>query len=130
MPSLDRQQDNEDSTTTPEAVIDDGSEQEQQQRSQQGDVGKNKDNEKLKENKDVPSLDGQQDNEDSTTTTEAVIDDGSEREQQQRRQQGDVDKNKDNEKLKENKDVPSLDGQQDNEDSTTTTEAVIDNGSE
>ena len=55
-----------------------------------------------------------------------MIDDGSEREQQQ---QGDVDKNKDNEKLKENKDVPSLDGEQDNKDSTTTPEAVIDNGS-
>ena len=36
----------------------------------------------------------------------------------------------DNKKLKENKDVPSLDGEQDNEDSTTTPEAVIDNGSE
>ena len=100
MPSLDGQQDNEDSTTTTEAVIDNGSEREQQQQRQQGDVDKNKDNEKLKENKDVPSLDGQQDNKDSTTTTEAVIDDGSE-EQQQRRQQGDIDKNKDNEKLKE-----------------------------
>ena len=78
----------------------------------------------------MPSLDGQQDNKDSTTTTEAVIDDGSEHEQQQRRQQGDVGKNKDNEQLKENKDVPSLDGQQDNEYSPTTTEAVIDDGSE
>ena len=78
MPSLDGEQDNEDSTTTPGTVIDDGSEQEQQQRRQQGDVGKNKDNEKLMENKDMPSLDGEQDNEDSTTTTEAVIDDGSE----------------------------------------------------
>ena len=75
--------DDEPSTTTPEAVIDDGSEQEQQQRRQQGDIGKNKDNEKLKENKDMPSLDRQQDNKDSTTTPEAVIDDGSEREQQQ-----------------------------------------------
>ena len=84
MPSLDGQQDNEDSTTTTEAVIDDGSEHEQQQRQQQGDIDKNKDNEKLKENKDVPSLDGQQDSKDSTTTTEAVIDDGSECEQQQR----------------------------------------------
>ena len=78
MPSLDGEQDNEDSTTTPETVIDNGSEREQQQRRQQGDVGKNKDNEKLKENKDVPSLDGEQDNEDSTTTPETVIDDGSE----------------------------------------------------
>ena len=57
----------------------------------------------------MPSLDGEQDNEDSTTTPEAVIDGGSEREQQQ--QQGDIDKNKDNEKLKEHKDVPSLDGE-------------------
>ena len=65
----------------------------------------------------------------STTTPEAVIDDGSAREQQRRRQEEDVDKNKDNEKLKENKDVPSLDGEQDNEDSTTTPEAVIDDGS-
>ena len=121
--------DDKPSTTTPEAVIDDGSEREQQQQQQQGDIGKNKDNEKLKENKDVPSLDRQQDNEDSTTTTEAVIDDGSEHEQQQRQQQGGIGKNKDNEKLKENKDVPSLDGQQDNEDSTTATEAVIDDGS-
>ena len=70
--------DDEPSTTTPEAVIDDGSKQEQQRRQQQGDEGKNEDNGKLKENKDVPSLDGEQDNEDSTTTTEAVIDDGSE----------------------------------------------------
>ena len=75
--------DDEPSTTTPEAVIDHGSEQEQQQRQQQGDEGKNKDNKKLKENKDVPSLDGGQDNEDSTTTPEAEIDDGSKREQQQ-----------------------------------------------
>ena len=122
--------DDEPSTTTPEAVIDNGSEREQQRQRQQGDVGKNKVNEKLKENKDVRSLDRQQDNEDSTTTTEAVIDDGSEREQQQRRQQqGDVGKNKDNKQLKENKDMPSLDRQQDNEDSTTNTEAVIDDGS-
>ena len=70
--------DDEPSTTTPEAGIDDGSEQEQQRRQQQGDVDKNKDNKKLKENKDVPSLDRQQDNEDSATTPEAVIDDGSE----------------------------------------------------
>ena len=77
----------------------------------------------------MPSLDREQDNEDSTTTTEAVIDDGSEGEQQRRRQQGDVDKNKDNEKLKENKDVPSLDREQDNEDSTSISEAVINDGS-
>ena len=75
--------DNEPSTTTPETVIDDGSEQEQQQRRQQEDVGKNKDIEKCKENKDVPSLDREQDNEDSSTTPEAVIDDGRTREQQQ-----------------------------------------------
>ena len=74
----------------------------------------------------MPSLDGEQDNEDSTTTTEAVIDTGSEREQHQQRKQGDVSKNKDNKKIKERKDVPSLDGEQDNEDSTTSTEAVID----
>ena len=74
--------DDEPSTTTPEAVIDDGSEREQQQRRQQEDVDKNNDNEKHKENKDVPSLDGEQDNEVSTTTPEAVIDDGSEREEQ------------------------------------------------
>ena len=43
----------------------------------------NKDNEKQKENKDVPSLDGEQDNEDSSTTPEAVIDDGSAREQEE-----------------------------------------------
>ena len=77
----------------------------------------------------MPSLDGEQDNEDSTTTTEAVIDTGSEREQQQQRQQGDVSKNKDNEKIKERKDVPSLDREQDNKNSTTTPEAVIDDGS-
>ena len=46
-------------------------------------IEKNKDNEKHKENKDIPSLDGEQDNEDSSTTPEAVIDDGSAREQQQ-----------------------------------------------
>ena len=113
MPSLDGQQDNEDSTTTSESLMDDGIEREQQQRRQQGDIGKNKDNEKrkAKENKDVPSLDGQQDNEDSTTTPEALIDDGIKREQQRQRQQGDVAKDKDNAKckVKENKDIPSLD---------------------
>ena len=46
-------------------------------------IEKNKDNEKLNENKDVPSLDGEQDNKDFSTTPEAVIDDGSAREQQQ-----------------------------------------------
>ena len=127
--------DDEPSTTTPEAVIDDGSTQEQQRRRQQEDVDKNKDNEKLKENKDVPSLDGEQDNEDSSTTPEAVIDNGSTQEQQQQRQQEDTDtvivieKNKDNEEHKENKDVPSLDREQDNKDSSTTPEAVIDDGS-
>ena len=75
--------DDEPSTTTPEAVIGDRSEREQQQRRQQGYEGKNEDNEKLKENKDVPSLDGEQDNENSTTTTEEVIDDGSTREQEE-----------------------------------------------
>ena len=68
----------EPSTTTAEAVINDGSEQEQQQRRQQGDEGKNEDNERLKKNKDVPSLDGEKGKEDSTTTAEAVIDDRSE----------------------------------------------------
>ena len=74
---MDREQDKEDSMTTTEAVIDNGSEREQQQRQQQGDEGKNEDNKELKKNKDVPSLDGEQDKEDSTTTTEAVIDNGS-----------------------------------------------------
>ena len=46
-------------------------------------IEKNKDNEKHKENKDVPSLDGEQDNKDSSTTPEAVIDDGSTREQEE-----------------------------------------------
>ena len=46
-------------------------------------IEKNKDNKKYKENKDIPSLDGEQDNEDSSTTPEAVTDDGSAREQQQ-----------------------------------------------
>ena len=74
----------------------------------------------------MPLLDGQQDNEDSTTTSESLMDDGIKREQQQQRQQGDVGKNKDNEKrkVKGNKDIPSLDGQQDNEESTTTPEAL------
>ena len=98
VPSLDGEQGKEDSTTTTEAVIDNGSEQEQQRRRQQGDEGKNEDNEKLKKNKDVPSLDGEQGKEDSMTTTEAVIDDRSKREQQQQRPQGDGNKNKDNEK--------------------------------
>ena len=77
----------------------------------------------------LPSLDGEQDKEDSMTTSEALMDDGSEREQEQRGQQGG--KNKANEKrnAKEIKDVPSLDGEQDNDDSTTTPEALIDNGS-
>ena len=75
--------DDEPSTTSPEAVIDDGSAQEQQQEPQQEDIDtvivieKNKDNEKLKENKEVPSLDGEQDNKDPSTTPEAVIDNGS-----------------------------------------------------
>ena len=43
----------------------------------------NKDNEKFKERKDVPSLDREQDNDNTTTTTEAVIDDGSTREQEE-----------------------------------------------
>ena len=81
----------------------------------------------------LPSLDGEQDKEDSTTTSEALIDDGSEREQQQRRKQGG--KNKANEKhnAKEIKDVPSLpslDGEQYKEDSMTTSEALINDGSE
>ena len=81
---MDGQPDNEQSTTTPEALIDDGSEREQRQQRQQGDVAKNKDNAKckVKENKDISSLDGQQDNKESTTTPEALIDDGSTREQE------------------------------------------------
>ena len=74
-------------------------------------------------------MDGEQGKEDSTTTTEAVIDDGSKREQQQQRPQGDGNKNKDNEKIKERKDVPSLDEEQHNDNTTTTTKAVIDDGS-
>ena len=46
-------------------------------------IEENKDNEKHKENKDVPSLDGEQDNKDSSTTPEAVIDDGSAGEQEE-----------------------------------------------
>ena len=64
----------------------------------------NKDNEKHKENKDVPSLDGEQDNKDSTTIPEAVIEDGSTREQEQ-----------DNEHSSTTKD-----NEQDNEDSSST----------
>ena len=127
---MDGEQGKEDSTTTTEALIDDGSEGEQQQHRQQGDEGKNEENEKLKKTNDVPSLDGEQGKEDSTTTTEALMDDGSEGEQQQHRQQGDEGKNEENEKLKKTNDVPSLDGEQGKEDSTTTTEAVIDDRSE
>ena len=63
---MDREQDNKDYSTTPEAVIDDGSAQEQQQQEEEEDVDtvinieKNKDNEKHKENKNVPSLDREQ----------------------------------------------------------------------
>ena len=70
------------------------------------------------------------DDEPSTTTAEALIDDGSEGEQQQRRQQGDEGKNEENEKLKKTKDVPSLDREQGKEDSTTTAEALIGDGSQ
>ena len=69
------------------------------------------------------------DDEPSTTTTEALIDDGSEGEQQQCRRQGNEGKDEENEKHKKTKDVPSLDGEQGKEDSTTTTEALIDDGS-
>ena len=79
---MDREQGKEDSTTTTEAVIDDGSEREQQRRRPQGDGNKNKDNEKIKERKDVPSLDKEQHNDNTTTTTEAAIDDGRTREQE------------------------------------------------
>ena len=126
---MDGEQGKEDSTTTTEAVIDDGSEREQQQQRPQGDEGKNDDNEKLKKNKDVPSLDGEQGKEDSTTTTEAVIDNGSKQEQQQSLPQGDGNKNKDNKKISERKDVPFLDKEQHNDDTTTTTKAVIVDGS-
>ena len=132
--------DDEPSTTTTEALIDDGSEGEQQQRRRQGNEGKNEENEKHKKTKDkktkdVPSLDGEQRKEDSTTTTEALIDDGSEGEQQQCRRQGNEGKNEENEKHKKTKDkktkdVPSLDGEQGKEESTTITEALIDDGSE
>ena len=99
--------DDEPSTTTTEAVIDDGSTREQQQQQEQEDtdtvivIEKNKDNEKLKENKDIPSLDGEQDNEDSSISPEAVIDDGSAQEQQQEEDTDTViviEKNKDNKK--------------------------------
>ena len=62
------------------------------------------DNKKLKENKDVPSLDGEQDNEDSTSTPEAVIDDGSTREQEEENEHSSTTK----------------DNEQDNEDSSST----------
>ena len=127
--------DDEPSTTTAEAVIDDRSEGEQQQRRRQGNEGKDEENEKHKKTKDkktkdVPSLDGEQGKEDSTTTTEALIDDGSEGEQRQQRRQGSKGKNEENGKHKKTKDVPSLDGEQGKEDSTTTTEALINDGSE
>ena len=38
------------------------------------DIEENKDNEQQKGNNDVPSLNGEQENEDSSTTQEAVID--------------------------------------------------------
>ena len=53
-------------------------------------IEKNKDNKKLNENKDVPSLDGEQDNKNSSTTPETVIDDGSAREQQQEEEDADT----------------------------------------
>ena len=58
--------------------------------------------------------------------------DGARRRQQW--QQEDVDaviireEGKDNEKQKENNDVPALNGEQDYKDSTTTQESVLDNG--
>ena len=89
-------------------------------------------------------MNGEQDNEDSTTTQESVVDDGHGQEQQQtpesvvdnehRQEQEDVEavivieENKDTKKQKENNDVPALKGEQDNEDSTTTQESVIDDG--
>ena len=78
----------------------------------------NKDNRKPKENNDVPSLNGEEDNEDSSTTQEAVIGDGRGQQQQQQQQQ-DIDtviviaENKGNEKQKENNDVPTVNGEQD-----------------
>ena len=46
-------------------------------------IEENKDNGKLKENNDVPSLNREQDNEYSSTTQEAVIDNGRNQQQQQ-----------------------------------------------
>ena len=88
----------------------------------------------------------EQDNGDSSTTQEAVLDDGCRREQQQTpetvvdnehgREQEDLEavivievkENKDNEKQKENNDIPALNTEQHNEDSTTTQESAVDNG--
>ena len=68
-------------------------------------IEENKDNGKLKENNDIPSLNKEQDNEDSSTTQEAVIDNGRGRQQQQQQQDVDtvsvIEENKDNGKLKE-----------------------------
>ena len=89
-------------------------------------IENNKDNEKHKENKDIPSLDREQDNEDSSTTPEAVIDDGSTREQEEDNEHSST--NQDNEHSSTSQ-SSSLDREQDNEDSSSTPEAVIDNGS-
>ena len=132
--------DDETSTTNAEALIEDGSERVQEQRQQQGGEGKNKVNGKRKGKKiqdvsSLPSLDGGQYKDNSTTTSEASIDDGSERVQEQRRQQGGEGKNKANGKRK-GKDIqdvpslPSLDGEHYKDNSTTTSEASIDGGSE
>ena len=71
-------EDDEPSTTTQESVVVCACGQQQRQQEDVGTViviEKNKDNEKQKENKHVPTLDGEQDNEDFSTTPEAVIDD-------------------------------------------------------
>ena len=138
LPSLDGEQYKDNSTTTSEASIDDGSERVQEQRRQQKGEGKNQANGKRKgkEIQDVPSLpslDGEQYKDNSTTTSEASIDDGSEREQEQRRKRGGKNKGNEKRKGKEIKDVPSLpslDGEHYKDDSTTTSEALIDDGTE
>ena len=71
------------------------------------------------------------DDEPSTTTQELVVDGAHGRQQWQ---QEDVDavtvreEDKDTEKQKDNRDVPALNAEQDNKDSTTTQESVVDDG--
>ena len=72
------------------------------------------------------------DDEPSTTTQESVVVGAHGRQQQQQQQDVDtvsvIEENKDNGKPKENNDIPSLNGEQDNEGSSTTQEAVMDDG--